>query len=343
MKKLLNTLYIMTQGTYLKKDGETVAVKTEGKVKLRIPVHNLGSIVCFGNVMYSPYLLGHCMRNMVSISHLTKQGRFLARIHGPVCGNVLVRREQYRLADDLNSSARISKNIISGKITNCRTVLQRLLRDHGERIDRKKIEVASSRLLYLLQQLSKEDNLDRIRGIEGNSAKEYFGVFNELIISQKEDFTFHERSRRPPLDRVNALLSYCYTIVLHDMISALESVGLDPSVGFLHRDRPGRPGLALDMMEELRPFIADRVILSLINLKQVNKEDFIISPSGAVIMKDKAKKTLLEAYQKRKKEEIEHRFINEKIQVGLLFFVQALLMNRFIRKEIDGYPPYIWR
>jgi CRISPR-associated protein Cas1 len=343
MKKLLNTLFVTTQGAYLSKEGETVVVKIDGEAALRLPVHTLGGIVCFGQVSCSPFLMGFCAENGVAVSFLTENGRFLAKVQGPVSGNVLLRREQYRRADDLETSAIIARSVVAGKIANCRTVLQRALRDHMEKIDSDAIAAASQTLSNSLRRLQTEWPLDVVRGIEGESANAYFEVFEHLITSQKNDFTFHDRNRRPPLDNVNCLLSFIYTLLMHDVRAGLESVGLDPAVGFLHRDRPGRYGLALDLMEELRPFIADRLTLSLINLSQVQAKGFNKKESGAVLMDDDTRKTVLVAYQKRKQEEIEHPFLKEKIAIGLLPYSQALLMARYLRGDIDNYPPFIWK
>ncbi len=343
MKRHLNTLFVTTQGAYLAKEGETAVVKVEREVRLRVPIHTIGGIVCFGQVSISPFLMGFCAERDVAISFLSQHGRFLARVQGPVSGNVLLRREQYRKADDLGTSAEMAKAVLTGKIANCRTVLRRALRDHGDKPDADKIQQASKRLAASLKSLAREKTLDGARGIEGDAAHAYFNVFDHLITSQKKDFSFHERSRRPPLDNVNCLLSFLYTLVMHDVRSALETVGLDPAVGFLHRDRPGRPGLALDIMEEFRPFIADRMTLSLINLSQVQKKGFNKTESGAVLMDDNTRKTLLVAYQKRKQDEIMHPFINEKVTIGLLFHTQALLLARYLRGDLDGYPPFIWK
>jgi CRISPR-associated protein Cas1 len=343
VKKLLNTLYVTTQGAYLSKEGETVAVKVDGDVRLRVPVHTIGGIVCFGNVGCSPFLMGFCAENQVGLSFLTEHGRFLARVQGPVSGNVLLRREQYRRADDLDASAEMAKAILTGKIANCRAVLQRAVRDHSEKIDEHKMRQAVLRLNRQMELLDGEHSLDELRGFEGDSAHIYFDVFDHLIVTQKGAFRFDERNRRPPLDNVNCLLSFIYTLVMHDVRSALETVGLDPAVGFLHRDRPGRPGLALDLMEEFRPFIADRLSLSLINLQKVQDKGFKKMDSGAVTMNDDTRKTVLIAYQERKQEEITHPFLGEKVMIGLLFHVQALLMGRHLRGDLDGYPPFIWK
>lgn len=343
MKKHLNTLYVTTQGAYLSKEGETVLVSVDGQKRLQAPVHTLGGIVCFGRVMCSPFLMGFCAENNVSLSFLTEYGRFLARVQGPVSGNVLLRREQYRRADSPEFSAAMARFVLTGKIANARTVLQRVLRDHGDRIEQSSVEQGVASLGSALKRLETTEALDALRGVEGETARCYFGVFNHLITNQKDDFIFNERNRRPPLDNVNCLLSFVYTLLAHDVRSALEGVGLDPAVGFLHRDRPGRPGLALDMMEELRPFFADRLVLSLINLGQVNAKGFVKSETGAVTMADDTCKEVLVAYQKRKQDEILHPFLGEKVAVGILFHVQALLLARHLRGDLDGYPPFIWR
>jgi CRISPR-associated protein Cas1 len=343
MKKLLNTLYVTTQGAYLSKEGETIVVKVDGEVRLRIPVHTIGGVVCFGNVGCSPFLMGFCAENQVGLSFLTEHGRFLARVQGPVSGNVLLRREQYRRADDLECSAQIAKAILTGKIANCRAVLQRAIRDHGSKINEAQMKHVVLRLSHEIDLLNQDYPLDSLRGIEGDSAHIYFGIFDQLIVAQKTAFRFDERNRRPPLDNVNCLLSFIYTLVMHDVRSALEVVGLDPAVGFLHRDRPGRPGLALDLMEEFRPFIADRLVLSLINLQQVQDKGFKKMDSGAVIMNDDTRKTVLVAYQERKQEELTHPFLGEKVKIGILFHIQALLMARYLRGDLDGYPPFIWK
>ncbi|MDD4272506.1 MAG: type I-C CRISPR-associated endonuclease Cas1c [Desulfobacter postgatei] len=343
MKKHLNTLFVTTQGAYLGKDGETVAVKIEQKTVLRIPIHTLDGIVCFGSIGCSPYLMGFCAENDVAISFLTEYGKFLAMVKGPVSGNVLLRRKQFRMADKPEISAQVAGFILTGKMANCRTVLERCLRDHSEKIDQPSVKKVSERLsMYIRKELQKDD-LDTLRGIEGDAAHQYFSVFDEMIFQQQDAFAFSGRNRRPPTDRVNCLLSFVYTLLVHDVRSALESVGLDPAVGFLHRDRPGRPGLALDMMEEFRPFLADRLVLSMINRGQVRPDGFTIKESGAVHMDDDTRKTVLTTYQKRKQESLVHPFLNEKIQIGTLFFIQALLMARFIRGDLDGYPPFVWK
>jgi CRISP-associated protein Cas1 len=340
MKKLLNTLYVTTQGSYLAKEGETVLVRVEHENRLRVPLHNLSGIVCFGQVSCSPPLMGFCAEKDVALSFLTEHGKFLARVQGPVNGNVLLRREQYRRADDQVSSATIARAVVQAKIANCRTVLLRGMREHDLNDE---VENAIGRLARSLQLLEAATSVDSVRGVEGDGARTYFCVFDHLITTAKEHFFFRERSRRPPLDNVNALLSFLYTLLVHDIVGALETVGLDPAVGFLHRDRPGRPGLALDLMEELRPVLADRLALSLINRRQVQEEGFQTVEAGGVVMNDATRKEVLVAWQKRKQEEIQHPFLDEKISFGLVPHVQALLLARYLRGDLDAYPAFFWR
>jgi len=343
MKRLLNTLYITTQGVYLARDGETVEVRADHETKLRVPIHTLGSIVCFGQVSCSPPLMQLCGERGVAISFLSEHGRFWARVEGPVSGNVLLRREQYRRADDEATCAAMSRAVVAAKVANCRTVLLRAARDRPEDQNVPAIEATAAILARSLEELAHPCSSDAIRGIEGDAARAYFGAFDHLITVQKDEFSFHERSRRPPLDPVNALLSFLYTLLAHDVGAALQGVGLDPAVGFLHRDRPGRPGLALDLMEEFRPFLADRLALSLINRQQVKGSGFRRTESGAVMMDDATRKELLLAYQKRKQEEITHPFLGETMAVGLLPHVQAMLLARHLRRDLDGYPPFFWK
>ena len=343
MRKYLNTLFVTTQGAYLAKEGETVVVKVEGETKLQLPIITISGIVCFGQVSMSPYLMGFCAENNVAVTFLTEYGRYLASVYGKTRGNVLLRREQYRKADDLAFCAGMARSILAGKFVNCRVALQRALRDHNKKINSNEVGAASQKILRSIDQLNKYNDLEILRGLEGDTAHAYFGVFDHLIVSQKKQFSFQERNRRPPLDKVNCLLSFIYTLIMHDVRSALETVGLDSYVGFMHRDRPGRAGLALDMMEEFRPFIGDRLVLSLINREQVDKKGFKKSESGAIVMKDETRKIVLEAYQKRKQEEIEHPYLKENVCVGILFYIQALLLARYLRGDIDGYPVFIWK
>jgi CRISPR-associated protein Cas1 len=343
MRKLLNTLYVSTQGAYLHREGETVVVEVEKQKTLQLPIHTIDGIVCFGNVLCSPFLLGFCAERDVAVSFLSAHGRFLASVRGPVSGNVLLRRKQYRMADDESATKTIASNVICGKLANCRVVINRTIRDHEDKIDAGALKKASESIGHIIRLMEKANTTDEARGFEGQGSAEYFSVFNHLIIEQKDDFIFSERNRRPPLDEVNALLSFVYTLLSHDVRSALETVGLDPQVGFLHRDRSGRHSLALDLMEEFRSVIADRLVLSLINRQQVNKKDFTTSASGAVMMSDAARKTVLVEYQNRKQDKVLHPYIEETVPIGLLFFIQANLLARHIRGDIDGYPPFFWR
>ena len=343
MRHLLNTLYVTTQGAYLARDGETVAVRVERETRLRIPLHTLASIVCFGQISCSPPLMQLCAERGVRISFLSEYGRFWARVEGPVSGNVLLRREQYRRSDDSGQSAAIARAVVTAKVANQRVVLLRALRDHPGMAASTEVKAAADSLGRTLIILQEEQSLDSVRGMEGDAARRYFAVFDHLIVSRKEDFFFRERNRRPPLDNMNALMSFLYTLLVHDVRSALETVGLDPAVGFLHRDRPGRPSLALDLMEELRPVLADRLALSLVNRQQVKGKGFKTTETGAVVMDDETRKEVLIAYQKRKQEELQHPFINEKVALGLLPYVQSLLLSRYLRGDLDGYPPFFWK
>jgi CRISPR-associated protein Cas1 len=340
MRKLLNTLYVTTPESYLTKDGENIVVKVRDQETFRIPIHNLENVICFGYLGASPQLMELCSENNVGLSFLTPSGRFLARVTGKTQGNVLLRRTQYRMADDEIASLHIARSFTIGKLVNCRTVLRRSLRDHEKVISCDKVLRTDEYLSENLKKINDCDSLDSLRGIEGNCAKAYFSVFNELVLKQRTDFYILERNRRPPRDNMNALLSFLYTLLVHDVQSALEVVGLDPYVGFFHSDRPGRPGLALDMMEELRPFLGDRHALNLVNLQQINKEDFKQREDGGVMLTEEGRKTVLSSWQKRKQEEIEHPYIHESIPIGLVPYSQAMLMSRYLRGDINGYPPF---
>jgi len=343
VRALLNTLYITTQGAYLKKDGETVLVSVEHETRLRVPIHTLSGIVCFGNVGCSPSLMGFCAERQVGLSFLSEHGRFLARVEGETKGNVLLRREQYRLADSDAASTEMARGFLIGKLGNSRQILLRGSRERAETAQSEALDRAARYLAGQLKQVETKGGLDGLRGIEGDAARAYFEVFPHLIVSDAPAFAFKERSRRPPLDPVNALLSFVYTLLTHDVRGALESVGLDSFVGFLHRDRPGRAGLALDVMEELRPFVADRLVLSLINRKQIREEHFRYAETGAVYLDDEGRKAVLTAYQAKKQEELSHPFLGEKLAIGLLPFVQAVLLARTIRKDLSCYPPFLPR
>lgn len=343
MKQLLNTLYVTTQGAYLAKDGEAVAVRVEQETKLRVPIHTLSSIVCFGQVGCSPFLMGLCGESGVALAFLTEHGQFLARVQGPVSGNVLLRREQYRWADRPERAAAVARSVTLAKIANCRTVVLRAVRERAEGDGSEELGQVARRLGRLLETVAATEGLEEIRGHEGDAAHVYFGVFGRLIGVSGEEFYFRGRNRRPPLDNMNALLSFVYTLLTHDVTAALEAVGLDPAVGYLHRDRPGRPSLGLDLVEELRPVIADRLALSLVNRRQVQASGFRRTESGGVVMDDATRKEVLVAYQKRKQDEIQHAFLQERVAFGLVPHVQAMLMARFIRGDLDGYPSFLWK
>jgi CRISPR-associated protein Cas1 len=343
MRQHLNTLFVTTPGAYLGKEGEAVVVKVERAARLRVPLHHLGGIVCFGRVSCSPALMGGCAQAGVAISFLTEHGRFLASVHGFTPGNVLLRREQYRRADDPAAALAIARNAVAAKIANARTVLLRALRDHPEGDGRGQLEGGAARLAHQVGQAQHAGDLDLLRGIEGESANTYFGVFNHLMTAQRSGFVLNGRSRRPPLDPVNALLSFLYSILAHDARAACEAAGLDAAVGFLHRDRPGRPGLALDLMEEFRAFLVDRLALSLINRQQVRAAGFRTTEPGGVVMDDATRKAVLTAYQQRKQDAIRHPFLGEETTVGLLLHLQAQLLARHLRGDLDAYPAFVWR
>jgi CRISPR-associated protein Cas1 len=334
---------VTTQGAWLAQDGETVAIRVEHETKLRVPVHTLTGIVCFGQVSCSPFLMGLCAEHGVGISFLTEHGRFLARVQGPVSGNVFLRRKQYCMTDDEAGASSIARAVVLAKVSNCRTVLLRAARERGEDDGAAALESAALRLRRILDEVSKQDSVNGVRGHEGDAARTYFEAFDHLILSGKDNFFFRGRSRRPPLDNMNALLSFLYTLLTHDVASALETVGLDPAVGYLHRERPGRPSLALDLVEELRPVLADRLALSLVNRQQVSESGFRTLETGAVTMDDDTRKSVLVAWQKRKQEEIVHPFLGEKIPLGLVPYVQATLLARYLRGDLDGYPCFFWR
>ncbi|MBO0346677.1 type I-C CRISPR-associated endonuclease Cas1 [Roseibium sp. CAU 1637] len=344
MKKLLNTVYITTEGAALRKDGENLVADVDGVERARVPFHMLGSLVVFGAVYVSPALIGACARSGITLVLLERNGRFLARVEGPVTGNVLLRRAQYKSSDEPED---IVRSIIIGKIANQRAVLMRSLRDYRDEFAPPVLERVvhvTDRLARLVRRVEKsEDTLDQLRGSEGEAANLYFSVFDHLIRSPDAEICWQGRSRRPPLDPLNALLSFLYTLLTHDCRSACESVGLDPAVGFLHRDRPGRPSLALDLMEELRPVLVDRLALSLVNRRQLRAGDFEVRDGGAVVLKEDARKTVLTAWQERKKEERQHAFLGEKAPLGLVPYLQAQMLARHLRGDLDAYPPWFWK
>ncbi len=341
MKTHLNTLFITTQGAYLAREGETIIVRVEKETKLRVPIHMLAGIVCFGRVGASPALMGLCGERGIGLSFLSINGRFLARVQGPINGNVLLRRAQYRSADDSKASAALARGIVAGKLLNARTVLVRARRKQAGGPGHDALTHACVRLRDLINTVGSCTSVDIARGHEGEAARHYFGVFDHLVHSDDDRLRFERRSRRPPRNPVNALLSFLYTLLVHDVTSAIEGVGLDPAVGFLHRERPGRPSLALDLMEELRPVLADRVALSLLNRKQLQAKDFIISETGAVAMSDGARKIVLGTYQKRKQTDLRHPFLDEITTLGLVPHLQARLLARHLRGDLDAYPPFL--
>lgn len=343
MRKLLNTLYVTTPDAYLSLDGENVVVLKNEETKIRVPVHNLESIVSFGYTGASPALMGKCAEENIALIFLTPQGRLLCRVTGKSRGNVLLRRQQYRIADRPEQSLFVAQNCILGKVYNSKHVVDRALRDHALRVDAERLRMVSGQLEDSLLLIKNADNLDSLRGYEGEAASRYFSVFDELILQQKSEFIFSTRNKRPPLDNVNAMLSFVYTLLTHEVAAALETVGLDSYVGFLHTDRPGRVSLALDMMEELRPFFADRFVLSMINKRIVNGKGFTRQENGAVYMDDGTRREILRCWQERKQEKVKHPFLNETVEWGLIPYVQAMLLARYIRGDLDGYPPFMWK
>lgn len=332
MKPLLNTLFVTTQGSYLAREGLTVAVSVDHETRARIPIQTLESIVCFGVVSCSPFLLQLASEHGVAVTFCTEAGRFIARMQGPVSGNVLLRRAQYRATDDAAQAPAIARAVVLAKIANCRTVLLRAARESSEPRQQSDLDVAAGRLRGILTLVESAGDLDLIRGMEGDAASTYFSAFDHLIVTAKDRFFFRGRSRRPPLDNLNALLSFLYTLLANDTAAALDAVGLDPQVGFLHRERPGRPSLALDLMEELRPVLADRLAATLINRRQVTCAGFHATESGGITMDDATRKEVLVQWQLRKQEEIVHPFLGERIPFGLLPYIQALLLARHLRR-----------
>ena len=343
MKQLLNTLFVTSEDVYLSLEGENVLANKAQQVVARYPLHTLQTIVSFSYSGASPALMGECAKRGIGLAFCTPQGRFLARVCGDSGGNVLLRREQYRVADNPQRGCAIARTMIFGKLSNSAASIQRTLRDHAPRVADCGLEDASQRIKELLPLVLEVSDMEALRGLEGVGAVAYFGAFDHLLLNRKEDFFFHGRNRRPPLDRVNAMLSFSYSLLTHDCASALESVGLDSYVGFLHRDRPGRVSLALDLMEELRPCMADRFVLTLVNNRMVKPEDFQIQDSGAVLLTDDGRKKFLKAWQERKRDLLTHPYLNEKMSWGMILYVQALLLARYLRGDLDAYPPFLWK
>lgn len=343
MKKLLNTLFITTPDTYLSKDGENIVIRLDDKLLARYPLHNLEAVCTFGYAGVSPALMGACAERGIDLAFMTRNGRFLARIVGESKGNVVLRKEQYRISDDERRSALMARNMIVGKLYNMKWVLERAARDYPLRLNVQKLKQVSASLTETMGFARKAEELNVLRGLEGSAAVQYNSVFDQLILQQKENFFIHGRNKRPPLDNVNALLSFAYSLLANEMRAALEAAGLDAYVGFMHRDRPGRASLALDLMEELRSVYADRFVLTLINKKIVSADGFTRKENGAVLMDDETRKKVLKAWQERKQEKIVHPFLNDSISWGLVPYAQAMLLARTIRGDLDEYPPLLWK
>lgn len=342
--QLLNTLYVQTEGSYLRLDNDTVRVEVEKQTRLRVPLHHLGGIVLTGDILVSPALLGSCAERGIGIVYLDRGGRFRARVEGPVNGNVLLRKAQYTYAADSSYALLLARHIVAGKLRNTRHVLQRGARDAKSTADKCALEGAAEHLQASLRACAIAADLDALRGVEGEAARTYFGVFSYLLRADlREDFALQQRSRRPPRDRINALLSYAYTLLTFECRSAAEAAGLDPQIGFLHAVRPGRPALALDLVEEFRAIFADRLVLTLLNRTQIRKDDFRTTEGGAVLLSDEGRKTLSVAWQERKKEEIPYPALNTAVPVGLLPALQARVLARVLRGDAEAYLPYLAR
>ncbi len=343
MRKLRNTLYITTPDKYLFLDGENIVMRAKDDTEIRLPLHNIEDIVVFGGRGASPALMNKCTEENIGLNFMSRSGKFLARAEGAVSGNVYLRREQYRIADNEERSLAIARNFIIGKLYNSRYVIDRAVRDHSLQVDVEKLKSRSELLSQAILKCRNVTDIDTLRGIEGESAQLYFSVFDELILQQKDEFRFTVRSKRPPLDNVNALLSFAYSIATGMCTSALEAVGLDPYVGFMHTDRPGRRSLVLDLVEEFRAIMCDRFVVSLINKRIIGNDDFDVREDGAVLLSEDGRKLFLTHWQSRKQEAVTHPFLKEKVEWGLLPYVQALLLSRYIRGDLDEYPMLLWR
>ena len=343
MRKLLNTLYVTSPDAHLGRERENVLIYIEDEVRFRIPIHNLEGIVTFGYTGASPALMHLCTSRGVALSFLSPSGRLLAKVASPVQGNVLLRKRQYELSDDPKITLELARSFVLGKLMNSRTVLRRFLRDHAYREGNQEVDQAARTITGQIDKNLNANSLEVLRGIEGEAARTYYSVFNYLILDSKDAFYFHGRSRRPPLDRTNAVLSFLYSLLAHDCAAALETVGLDPQVGFLHRIRPGRSSLSLDLMEELRPYLVDRLTLALINTQQIDARDFVVKETGGILMTDEGRKKIINAWQTRKQQEVTHPYFDERFEVGLIPYAQAMLLARCIRGDIDGYPPFLMK
>ncbi|MGM0126151.1 CRISPR-associated endonuclease cas1 [Enterococcus sp. AZ194] len=343
MRKLLNTIFVTTNDAYLALDGENILIKVENEIKGRVPLHNIESVVTTGYLGASPALMRKCAEKNINLTFLTTTGKFGSRLSGPVTGNISLRKKQYRISDNESKSLEIARHFIIGKLYNQRWMLERVAREQTLRIDVEQFKMISQELKETIGKIQEVNDLDTLRGLEGQAANRYFLLFDQMILQQKESFGFYGRTRRPPLDNVNAMLSLAYTLLAQECSSALEIVGLDPYSGFMHQDRPGRPSLSLDLMEELRGIFADRFVLTMINKRIVTAKDFIKKENGAVILTDEGRKKFFFNWQEKKQEQIQHPFLGEKIQWGLVPYAQALLLSRFLREDLDGYPPFLWK
>lgn len=343
MKQILNTLYVQTQGAYLRLDHDTLQVEIEKKKALQMPLHHLGGITLFGNVLISPFLIHRCAEDGRSLVWLTEYGKFKARLAGNTTGNVLLRRAQHEALDNCSTTLNIARYVVAGKLQNARNVLMRAAREAKTEDDRTQLAQAAATHAESIQNTENVKDLEKLRGIEGYAAKTYFGAFTAMVRQNREAFTFTERSRRPPKDPINALLSFVYTLLANECVAACEGVGLDPQMGYLHTLRPGRPALALDLMEELRAPLADRLVLTLVNRSQLTPDDFIERPGGAIHLTKEGRATLLAAYQKRKQEEVFHTVVDTKVPLGLIIHTQARLLARHLRGDLPTYQPFILR
>jgi CRISP-associated protein Cas1 len=343
MKQILNTLYVQTQGTYLRLDHETLKLEVEKEVKLQVPLHHLGSIVTFGNVLLSPFLIHKCAEDGRQIIWLTEYGRFKGRLTGKTTGNVLLRRSQHGVLDQPELGLEIARYMIAGKLQNTRSVVMRAAREAKESGEQKRLQKTAQVHAEAIRNAEVAKDLDQLRGIEGYAARAYFGSFTQMVRLHREAFTLTERIKNPPTDPINALLSFLYTLLTNDCLAACEGVGLDPQMGFLHAVRPAKPALALDLMEELRAVLADRLVLTLINRGQIKPDDFTERPGGAIHLSEEGRKTVLAAYQKRKQEEVMHPIVQSKVPLGLIPHVQARLLARHLRGDVPTYQPFILR
>lgn len=343
MRKLLNTLYITSEDAYLSLNGECVVIAINKTEKHMVPLHTLQSIVCFSYAGASPALMGKCAEKEIMISFFSPTGKYLASSFGNTNGNVFLRHEQYRIADDVTRALVYAKNFVFSKLYNARYFLLKFCRDYPLRIDVERVRTSAEQLKLCLTDAQKAGSADTLRGIEGSAASAYFDSFNELILQNQSFFRFRNRSRRPPLDRTNALLSFAYTLLANDCAAALHGVGLDPYVGFMHTERSGRKSLALDLMEELRTIYADRFVVTLINNRMISVNDFDEQESGAVLLNDAGRRRFLTEWQKRKRDTLIHPFLEEKVSWGLIPHIQALLLARSVRRDLDQYPPFFWK